>query len=582
MKRPNVVSQTMKINSVEIHNFRTIESLRLDFHPTYTAMCGPNDSGKTNVVRALRALLKEKDDDLRFSLDDPAGIAFKDDYPKWKEASASGEPLMINAELEIDQSRDAGVFQSVTKQLSIESPPPVLRIQVSNSHVPGKATTKIVVKTRDKEFTGLEAEEVLSRIQSATCIIVHNSTQTERRIYFGGGSVAGFLEDLSSENQQLLGKMQKTVSDGLAKIAKGRQREYEELLGKLERKYKVGLSLPRLEVTDLPYGITLGEPKFQVRLDDWGSGTRNRTQILLKLFAAKKIAESEDSARKTTPVMIIEEPECFLHPSAQAEFGHVIRDLADEFSVQVIMTTHSPYMLSMRTSESNVLLRRRVIKDQMRQTERVDTTGDNWMRPFAEALGLDSEEFEPWKRMFSAVSERILLVEGSSDKEYFEMLRKDAHGPSRLCFDGEILPYEGAGALANPTMLRFFQNRYQKVFVTFDLDSAVQIEKTLQRAGLQKDFDYVAVGVNSPGRRNIEGLIPDSIKATVRARFPELVDAAVHGTGEDQKSARNKLKVLYLQEVQNSTEPASKLFADFYPIVAKINKGLGLPKRSNA
>jgi predicted ATP-dependent endonuclease of OLD family len=279
--------------------------------------------------------------------------------------------------------------------------------------------------------------------------------------------------------------------------------------------------------------------------------------------------------------MIIEEPECFLHPSAQAEFGRVIRDLADEFAVQVIMTTHSPYMLSMKAAESNVLLRRKVIKDQMRDTERVDTTGENWMRPFAEALGLDSEEFEPWKRMFSAASERILLVEGSSDKEYFEMLRKDVHGDCRLCFDGEILPYEGTGSLANPTMLRFFQNRYRKVFITFDLDNATQIEKTLQRAGLQKDADYVGIGVEAPGRKNIEGLLPDSIKAQVRMRHPELVDAAMQATGEEQKSARNKLKTYYLQEVQNSTEAPTTLFANFYPIAAIINKGLAIPKRSS-
>lgn len=81
------------------------------------------------------------------------------------------------------------------------------------------------------------------------------------------------------------------------------------------------------------------------------------------------------------------------------------------------------------------------------------------------------------------------------------MLRKDAHGVNRLCFEGEILPYEGTGALANPTMLRFFQNRYRKIFVTFDLDNAGQIEKTLQRAGLQKDTDYVAIGVEAPGRK---------------------------------------------------------------------------------
>src|SRR5262249_24083473 len=129
-------SRAMKITSLEIQNFRTIESLRLDFHPTYTAMCGPNDSGKTNVVRALRALLKETGDDDPFG--DTAEIAYKNDYPKWKESVSTAEPLTVSAELEIDQNRDAGLFQSVTKQLSIESPPALLKLFVSTSHSPDK------------------------------------------------------------------------------------------------------------------------------------------------------------------------------------------------------------------------------------------------------------------------------------------------------------------------------------------------------------------------------------------------------------------------------------------------------------
>lgn len=278
--------------------------------------------------------------------------------------------------------------------------------------------------------------------------------------------------------------------------------------------------------------------------------------------------------------MIVEEPECFLHPSAQAEFARVIRDLADEFAVQVIMTTHSPYMLSMKSPESNMLLRRKRVREQLRETEHIDTSGDNWMQPFAEALGLDSEEFEPWKRIFSASSDCVLLVEGESDKKYFELLQDPVHGKNRLSFDGEILAYEGTGTISNPTMLRFFQNRYKKVFVTFDLDSSTQIEKTLQRAGMQADIDYLAIGVNAAGRKNIEGLIPDDIKNAVRQRCPELVDAAAHGTGDEQKSARNQLKALYLQEVIDSTLARTEVFVAFYPFVAKINKGLTSANRA--
>lgn len=570
----------MKIRSVQATNFRTIESLRLSLHPTYTALCGANDSGKTNVVRALRSLLKGSADDERIPFSDSTEISFKDDFPKWKSPDAKNERVSVSAVLEIDQKRDAGLFQSISKQLTLDSPQNPLVINVSLSQSSGQSTQTATVETNGKDFTGLDAQEVLSRIQSSACLRLHNSTQGWPRMFFRGGSVTGIFKDLSAENQKLLGKLKINVNRSLSKIAKGRQREFEQLLGKLERKYNVGLSLPTMEFTDLPYGITLGEPKFQVRLDEWGSGTRNRTQILLALFTAKKIAESEESARKTTPVVIIEEPECFLHPSAQAEFARVIRDLADEFAVQVIMTTHSPYMLSMKTPESNVLLRRKEVKMQLRQTERADTSGENWMQPFSQALGLESDEFEPWKRLFSAKGEKLLLVEGNIDKEYFEMLRSETHGPSRLCFDGEIVSYDGTGALANQVMLSFFQNRYKKIFVTFDLDNTHVVEKTLIRAGLKRDVDYVAIGVDAAGKRNIEGLLPDAIKSRVRERHPEIVDAAAHATGEEQKSARNKLKSEYLAEFKIAKEARQSLYGGFYPIVEKINRGFRAVRRA--
>ena len=48
----------MRLRSAKIRNYRTLESVDLDFPSSYAAICGPNDSGKTNVVRALRALVR--------------------------------------------------------------------------------------------------------------------------------------------------------------------------------------------------------------------------------------------------------------------------------------------------------------------------------------------------------------------------------------------------------------------------------------------------------------------------------------------------------------------------------------------
>jgi predicted ATP-dependent endonuclease of OLD family len=383
----------MKISALKISNYRTLEEVHLDFPASYSAICGPNDSGKTNVVRAIRALMKEESPFQIIGLEDEQDLTLKEDYPKWKDTAPSERLICLDLSLVIERDRDAGFFQFLTKQLSLESPGQDLALSVVVRHGPERSEPEVAVNCSGKNYTGIEAQEVLKRLQSSRSILFHNSTQVDPMFPLRH-RLAGVIRAESAEHEALVSSMKKTVNRGLAKISKTHQKELEGLLGRLETKYSVGLSMPAFDFSSVPYNVTLGQ-KFEVPLDDWGSGTKNRTRILMTLFRARQLSESEASAAKVTPVIVIEEPESFLHPAAQAEFGRVLHDLSEEFRVQVIVTTHSPYLLNMDKPTSNLLLRRHVRYKQLQETERVDTSGENWMQPFSLALGLESEEFKP-------------------------------------------------------------------------------------------------------------------------------------------------------------------------------------------
>jgi hypothetical protein len=462
----------------------------------------------------------------------------------------------------------------VAKQLSLETLPEALDLTVSVSYRPERPEPLVLVTAAGKEYADIDAQEVLKKLQSSRSILFHNSTQLDPRFPYRGGSVAGYIREISGQHESLVASMKKTLNRGLAKISKSQQEEFEGLLGRLQAKYKVGLSMPAFDFGFLPFSITLGDRKVEVPLDDWGSGTKNQTMILLTLFQARQIGESEPSAGKITPVIVVEEPESFLHPSAQAEFGRVLQDLAEEFQVQVIVTTHSPYLLSMKDPASNILLRRRTAYRQLRDTECVETTSENWMAPFGQALGLDTEEFKPWKSLILSASDAIMLVEGETDREYFEMLRADDHGANRLAFAGDIVSYEGTGALRNTVLLRFIKNRSPRLFVTFDLDAADQLERTLQSLQLEKGKQYLPIGLPAPGKKNIEGLLPDKVTTAVYGAHPGLVQAATAGTKDEQDSAKNRLKRLLLDEFKRIAKPGSGDFDHFYPLVRTINRAL--------
>jgi putative ATP-dependent endonuclease of OLD family len=562
----------MKIDHLAIRNYRTLESVDIAFASSYSAICGPNDSGKTNVVRAIRALVKEESPLELFPFPEADELSIKNDFPKFSDTEAGDRFIKFAVKVSVHQYRDAGFYEFLKKQLSLKAEDEAITFHLETTFRGAGAEPAVQIAVLGKTYEGLEAQEVLKRLQSSRSILVHNSTRIESDLPFR--QPIGHLRAVSQEDETLVAAMKRTVNKGLAKLSKTHKQRLETLLGRLGTKYAVSLSMPAFDFTSVPYSVTLGHAKYAVPLDDWGSGTKNRTLILLALFRAKQIGDADPSASKTTPIIIVEEPESFLHPAAQASFGCVLQDLAEEFGVQVIVTTHSPYLLNLRDPSSNILLERKMHYHQPRETVIVDTSGDNWMEPFSRALGLASEEFKPWKELILAGSDALLLVEGETDRRYFELLRDDKHGAHRLTFSGEIVSYEGTGSLSNSVLLRFIRNRHHKLFVTFDLDASSIVEKTLQGLSLIKGKDYAPVGTNAPGKRAIEGLLPDRIITEVASANPSLVQQATAGTKEEQESAKRKLKGLYLEHFKATASPGEEDYGGFYPLVKTINKAL--------
>jgi hypothetical protein len=196
------------------------------------------------------------------------------------------------------------------------------------------------------------------------------------------------------------------------------------------------------------------------------------------------------------------------------------------------------------------------------------------MRPFGEALGIDNNEFSLWKDIFFNQKKCILLVEGEIDKEYFELLRDGTHGTNRLDFSGEVYPYCGCGNLKNTVLLRFLKNRYKQIFITYDLDSESEIEPLLTPLGFTRGKNYLPIGINTTGKRNIEGLLPEQVKQAVNGAHPDLVDQLMSPDRADRAGAKSRLKRFYLEEFRAHAVPGEEFFKNFYQLSSLINRSL--------
>ncbi len=166
------------------------------------------------------------------------------------------------------------------------------------------------------------------------------------------------------------------------------------------------------------------------------------------------------------------------------------------------------------------------------------------------------------------------MVEGDTDKAYIEMLRGTQHGANALQFKGEIFSYGGVGFFSNTILVKFIMSKFDRFVITFDLDQNQNVSRCLQNLGLKKHVHYFPIGIDVAGKRNVEGLLPDSIRVAVYSNNAELVAAATDGEKQERESAKSKLKQLLLEEFSQTATKTSDYFSEFYKLTKLLNKVL--------
>ncbi|MGB2442821.1 ATP-dependent nuclease [Planktomarina sp.] len=554
----------MKLREVTAKNFRTLEDLTIDLNDDYCTLSGRNNAGKTGIVTIIRHFL----DDERPYFDAENSLSFDRDKTQW----VTCDEMSISIRLELDRHDDAEVFFVINRFASKEIEGDTARLRLTETFTTGE-NSELSCRLNGDNLDTQTASEIAKKLKSAPNLVVHNSTIPAGRLYYLSGEMTEVLEShFSQDDRAKIAAAEKNLANKVKTAAKEHKEELNQLLGRLGENYDVELTtLERGGSSRFPLNVKLNDKSVNANLGGWGSGTQNRTRVLISILEANRIRKTQAAANRLTPVVIVEEPESFLHPSAQAEFGKVLNNLASDFGIQILATTHSPYMLNQTQPQANLLLERHVYRNRLKETRKVETSGDDWMLPFADNLGVVAGEFIPWKRIVSSPNAKIVLVEGDIDVQYLAHLKEKYPEVYQLPDDVEIVGYGGKDALKNTQVLQFMLSRLERVFITFDLDAEREVKGKLETISLSEGTDFCAVGISKPGKECIEGLLPDTVHKEVYAENVDDVAALGSANSTAKKQAKSNLKKAALEKFRKAELQATDL-SEMKKLMSKIAK----------
>ncbi len=419
----------MELKSVTIQHFRSITSARKISLGRTTVLVGPNNEGKSNILRALVAAMELLAFERRrrhfrqrtAPMSTPRRIYdWETDYPIQRQEKHPDGRSEIVLEFRLEALELAQFRESINSNLSGTLP-----IKVSI----GKTGYDIVVHKKGpgarvlSEKSPQIAEFIARRIALQHIPAIRTARQATETVTNMVEQVIFTLEE-DPEYQAALKQIedaQRPVLDALSKEVKATLNQF---LPKVKSVTFEMPSDPRSYAMRRAYEIVVddGTPTY---LRHKGDGI----QSLVALGLARHVMEQSATSTRNL-VVAVEEPESHLHPDAIHELRAVLSEMSKTH--QVVLTTHNPLFVDRVRVKSNIL----VYDKKARPAASIDEV--------REILGVRSADN-------LRAADLVLVVEGEEDRRSLVPLLSHHSKKLRLAFSNHTVAVDslhGCGNLA--------------------------------------------------------------------------------------------------------------------------------------
>ena len=419
------VSMSLLINTVRISNFRGISDVEVGLLRT-TVLFGGNNAGKTSIIKAIQLALGDysrflSNEDFHITVDDTSQAKITVDLrivpvgggeipEEWYEIFEDNIQSLPDGEqfVAIRTTAEPDVIKGgykVERYYLNEWPEPV-----NWPLATVKSTNKITKRFESLPFISVDAQRdihaelkdkmsFINRILSEIKYSEAEVTDIETKI----AELNALTVETSAPLQKLranLDKLSDSLSgDGIADIT-----PFSKKVRDLSKQFCVHFG----ESENTSFSI-----------EYHGMGTRSWASMLtVRAFIELLADKYQEEAQPFFPILAAEEPEAHLHPNAQRTLYQQLR----EISGQVIISTHSPYILGTSTIKNL----RGVVRElgNIKVTQLVE--------------GLDVEDINTLNREIMnhrgelLFSKAIVLFEGVTEEQILPSVLKSYFGKS--CF----------------------------------------------------------------------------------------------------------------------------------------------------
>lgn len=494
----------MKLVEFSVERYRSLIQKSTIKIKDKTIIIGPNNEGKSNILRALVIAFRILEMNHFFyyspySRDSvPAdvvsyrlrgsGVSFnwKDDYPRSLLNNGSKRSICFTLTFDVNDNDKRELSKELKREFDLETVSCSIKINRYDCYLELPFISK---KERNHTVT-----MILNYISECNKICYIDAIRTASTAH---DSIKRLLE-IETANITSSRKYQKLLKD-IYGLYEEKIRNISSVLTDSLKGFVSSINQAKIEMPESPSSIARPaflENELNVLINDGedtpleqkGSGI----QSLIALALAHTI--SVNPAKSESFVLAIEEPEAHLHPRAIHEIKKILSDIAKHN--QLIITTHSPLLAETVDPHKNIIVKANKAVEASKIAD------------IREALGVI-----PADNLTSA--ELVLIVEGVSDENILPHLLGLYSTTLKDALDQGRLVVSSCGGTHNmDNYVRFIRHQLCNIHVFVDNDeSGRQIIDNMKNNGNLDESEYNILRMYGLSNSEIENMIDPEIYA---------------------------------------------------------------------